>query len=571
MTLLFLSSLTVLNGYFSFDLPSITSDDLKRMLVIDNAQYGLLFSVYALPNAILPMLSGMFFANLGKWKGVTLIAAVITIGIIIVWVGVNAQTYWLVLLGRVIYGLGGESVYVGIDILTTKWFQGAEMGLAYGLIQGMGQAGSFSAFYLGPVLADALGGTKSVYTVACALALTSVTCLGIARLLEKTARGKRGAHMPGAARAFPDAEIDMHHTKGVMLSRTGVLAAVIVDQADAQVAAARKLVDAERDENPDPGLPIPLTPAEAAAAAAALQAEEDEYEEVEEDEHLVETSGARAVREKCCTRRLGPFDRLLAAMGIYHLLALRWDFWCVLVGIACYSSAAYSLLAFGNDWLQVDHGYNDHTSGQALGIVSIFSMVVSPSIGLLMDRRGGQRYACFVAMLGLTCTFAALGFTTIHPIAGLVLIGIFYSICPSSLYPLLTETVPEESFVVVYAIVNAFINAILTGAYYLAGYITKGSLPDEVGALSMSPSLRHPILRAMLPRLAGAAVMSGRRLQDDPGHIGQAQEYKHVFTMFVTITGVGCIATFFLARDAFRRRGSGAYTTLGGTDRQIVG
>jgi hypothetical protein len=34
---------------------------------------------------------------------------------------VNAEKYWLVLLGRLIYGLGGESVYVGIDILTTKW------------------------------------------------------------------------------------------------------------------------------------------------------------------------------------------------------------------------------------------------------------------------------------------------------------------------------------------------------------------------------------------------------------------------------------------------------------------
>jgi hypothetical protein len=31
-------------GYFSFDLPSITADDLKRLLSIDNEQYGLLFS-----------------------------------------------------------------------------------------------------------------------------------------------------------------------------------------------------------------------------------------------------------------------------------------------------------------------------------------------------------------------------------------------------------------------------------------------------------------------------------------------------------------------------------------------
>lgn len=375
----------------------------------------------------------------------------------------------------------------------------------------MGQAGSFCAFYLGPVLSDALGGTKAVFTVACGLSLTALTCLGIARILEKTSKGKRNTHTPGAARAYTS-DIEMHHTVGVMHSSAGALAAAVVDQADLQLASARKTAETALHHGHGYGatasttksLPIKwddhgeavawVKPADAAtpeeeqklmaAAAAAAAADDEMFEEEEDDEGLIETSGARAVRAKCCTRRLGPIDRLLAAMGIYHLLALQWDFWAVLAGIACYSSAAYSLLAFGNDWLQVDHGFDDHGSGQALGIISIFSMVVSPSIGLLMDKRGGQRYACFFAMSGLCATFACLGFTKLHPIAGeavrshrplracprtysphtlvprrlpssgLVLVGLFYSICPSALYPLLTETVPEESFVVVYAIVN---------------------------------------------------------------------------------------------------------------------
>jgi MFS family permease len=61
------------------------------------------------------------FSFRARRKGVTAIASVITTGICVVFVGVNAEKYWLVLLGRLIYGLGGESVYVGIDILTTKW------------------------------------------------------------------------------------------------------------------------------------------------------------------------------------------------------------------------------------------------------------------------------------------------------------------------------------------------------------------------------------------------------------------------------------------------------------------
>ena len=52
------------------------------------------------------------------------------------------------LVGRIIYGLGGESVFVGIDILATKWFKGAEMGLAYGIIQALGQVSRDESTYI---------------------------------------------------------------------------------------------------------------------------------------------------------------------------------------------------------------------------------------------------------------------------------------------------------------------------------------------------------------------------------------------------------------------------------------
>ena len=32
-------------------------------------------------------------------------------------------------------GLGGESLYVGIDVLTTTWFLGSELGFSYGLVE----------------------------------------------------------------------------------------------------------------------------------------------------------------------------------------------------------------------------------------------------------------------------------------------------------------------------------------------------------------------------------------------------------------------------------------------------
>jgi MFS family permease len=98
-------------------------------------QIGLLFTVYAIPNVFIPLFSGTFFDKLGVWRGVIIISTTIAVGIIVVAVAVALKSYGGMLFGQVIYGLGGESLYVGIDVLTTTWFRGAELGLAYGLVQ----------------------------------------------------------------------------------------------------------------------------------------------------------------------------------------------------------------------------------------------------------------------------------------------------------------------------------------------------------------------------------------------------------------------------------------------------
>lgn len=123
-TLLFFSVFVVFSGYFSFDLPSITSRELKAPpLSLSNTQLGLLFSVYAIPNAVLPLFSGAFFERLGLWRGVISIAVLKTIGVCIVALGVGVSSFPTIVFGRVLYGLGGESLYVGIDVLTTIWFK----------------------------------------------------------------------------------------------------------------------------------------------------------------------------------------------------------------------------------------------------------------------------------------------------------------------------------------------------------------------------------------------------------------------------------------------------------------
>jgi MFS family permease len=72
-------------------------------------QYSTIFVGYSVSNTIVPLLSGPFFGRVGKWRGVVIIASVITVGIAIVYAGILANSYPVVVFGRSVYGIGGAS------------------------------------------------------------------------------------------------------------------------------------------------------------------------------------------------------------------------------------------------------------------------------------------------------------------------------------------------------------------------------------------------------------------------------------------------------------------------------
>lgn len=135
-TLLSVSVFAVFSGYFNFDLPSITVSELKAPpLSLTQNEFALLFTVYSIPNIFLPLISGAFLDRVGVWYGVLSIATLKTCGVLLVNLGVAISSYATMLCGRIMYGLGGESLYVGIDVLTTTWFLGSELGFSYGLVE----------------------------------------------------------------------------------------------------------------------------------------------------------------------------------------------------------------------------------------------------------------------------------------------------------------------------------------------------------------------------------------------------------------------------------------------------
>lgn len=151
--ILFLTCFITLGGYYSFDFPSALHGQLHRHFSSHDSsmtdkefeyQFGLAYSVYSLPNIVLPWLGGVAIDRIGNGPVMIICGALIVLGNIIQTTACYTYQLPLFLLGRFIFGLGAETLTVSANTYVAKWFHGQELALALGI--------NLSACKLGGVL-----------------------------------------------------------------------------------------------------------------------------------------------------------------------------------------------------------------------------------------------------------------------------------------------------------------------------------------------------------------------------------------------------------------------------------
>lgn len=68
--------------------------------------------------------------------------SIVIAGAFIVAYGAFNTSYWQMLLGRFVFGLGGDSFFVGKAIVIANWFKGGELAFAFGITLSAGRIGS---------------------------------------------------------------------------------------------------------------------------------------------------------------------------------------------------------------------------------------------------------------------------------------------------------------------------------------------------------------------------------------------------------------------------------------------
>jgi len=140
--ILFFVSVAMFGNYYVYDSISPLADLLVKQLHFSDANIGTLNAIYSVPNIIMVLIGGIIIDRLGTRKSTLLFSLLCMSGAFIT---SSSSQFTIMVIGRLIFGLGAESLIVAITTVIANWFKGKELSFAFGLNLTVARLGSFAA------------------------------------------------------------------------------------------------------------------------------------------------------------------------------------------------------------------------------------------------------------------------------------------------------------------------------------------------------------------------------------------------------------------------------------------
>ncbi len=141
-TVLVVISLAMFGNYYVYDAISPIADLLKSQLGFSDKNIGLLNAIYSLPNVFMVLIGGIIIDRIGVKRATMLFGVLCFAGAVIT---VLSDRLVIMATGRLVFGLGAESLIVSVTTALAKWFKGKELSFAFGINLTIARLGSFLA------------------------------------------------------------------------------------------------------------------------------------------------------------------------------------------------------------------------------------------------------------------------------------------------------------------------------------------------------------------------------------------------------------------------------------------
>src|SRR5579862_1318953 len=135
-------SLAMFGSYYAYDALSPLADVLKQQLRFTDLNIGFLQAIYSFPNIFTVLIGGVIIDRIGLRKALMIFAVLSFLGPAIT---ASSGLLWIMAAGRLIFGMGAESLNVAVTTALARWFRGKELSFAFGLNLTASRLGTFAA------------------------------------------------------------------------------------------------------------------------------------------------------------------------------------------------------------------------------------------------------------------------------------------------------------------------------------------------------------------------------------------------------------------------------------------
>lgn len=141
-TILVVISLAMFGNYYIYDSISPLADLLVKQLNFSDSDIGLLQGIYSVPNIIMVLIGGIIIDKIGTRISTFIFTMLCLAGAVIT---ASFADITMMAIGRLVFGLGAESMIVAITTVIGRWFKGKQLSFAFGLNLTLARLGSFAA------------------------------------------------------------------------------------------------------------------------------------------------------------------------------------------------------------------------------------------------------------------------------------------------------------------------------------------------------------------------------------------------------------------------------------------
>jgi MFS family permease len=172
-TILLFISMLILGSYFAYDSIGALGPTLIEALHLDRSTIGFLYTAYSVAAVVVVFFGGMLYDKLGPRRASLLFCSLVLVGATIV---AMAHSGWQLVVGRLIFGAGSETLIAVQSAIISRWFKGKEMALAFGIALTISRIGTLFSFNTEELIARYFGSYRVALWAAAGFCLVSLLC-----------------------------------------------------------------------------------------------------------------------------------------------------------------------------------------------------------------------------------------------------------------------------------------------------------------------------------------------------------------------------------------------------------